>query len=178
MEIGESITFWAVHLSIICYFIGAALWSLARLHSNIEPIAGAIWTSGCLLCIGHVLTAFHFYHDWSHKAAFWNTAQQTKELLGFSWGRGIYLNYAFTLAWFIDTTWWWIKPESHQKRPQFFNVALHTFLLFIVFNATAVFGEGFIRVIGISGTFGLVILWWKVRDGRLKKPKFPARLFL
>ena len=178
MEIGESITLWSVLLSVVCYFLGAALWSLAGLHPRLDATARAIWSTGCLLCLGHVLSSFHFYHSWSHRAAYQSTAQQTEELLGFSWGGGVYFNYAFTIAWLVDTIWWWVEPESYRKRPWLLTVALHAFLLFIVFNATVVFGEGFTRLLGLFGTFGLVILWWIARGGSQSKSKFSARLLL
>ena len=172
MEIGESITFWSVLLSILCYFLGAALWSLASLHPRLDAPARGIWSSGCVLCLGHALSAFHFYHSWSHGAAYQSTAQQTKELLGFSWGGGVYFNYAFTIAWFVDAIWWWTRPESHRKRSQFLNVALHAFLLFMVFNATVVFGEGLIRWLGLWGSFGLLLLWWIVKRGSQSNSEF------
>ena len=178
MEIGKSITFWSVLLSVVCYFLGAALCSLKGLHPRLDATARGIWTSGCLLGLGHVLSAFHFYHDWSHGAAHQSTAQQTEELLGFSWGGGIYFNYVFTIAWLADTGWWWVKPESHRQRPRLLNVVLHSFLLFIVFNATVVFGEGFTRWLGLFGTSSLIILWWIARGESLSKPWLSARLLL
>lgn len=155
MSIGGALTLWTVRLAVAGYFIGAAL--RAEPGPIGRSVARAAWTAGCILYLAHVVCAFHFYHHWSHAAAWQHTAERTSELSGWKWGGGIYFNYAFTLVWLADTLRWWLV--GGRPMPRWLAVVTQAFLWFMVFNATVVFGHGAIRWFGLAGCGLLVALW-------------------
>src|SRR5262249_21730004 len=107
----------------------------------------------------HVAFAFHYYHGWSHTAAYRETARQTAEVVGLDWGGGLFINYILIAAWIVDVIWWWIGPGSWRSRPKYLTAGWHGFLIFIIFNATVIFKTGLLRWIGFSLCLTLVILW-------------------
>jgi hypothetical protein len=109
-------------------------------------------------CLAHIACAFHFYHGWSHAEAYRHVARRTYEVIGWDWGGGIYFNYAFALLWLADAAWWWLAPGKYLLRSRAVNLAIHLSVFFIVFNATVVFGSGWIRWSGAGGTLFLAVL--------------------
>jgi hypothetical protein len=107
----------------------------------------------------HTACAFQFYHHWSHRAAYEATARQTAEVVGLSWGGGLYANYVFAALWAADACWWWYGPESCLARPRSLEWAVQGFLGFIAFNATVVFGTGAVRWMGLAACLFLAALW-------------------
>jgi hypothetical protein len=151
----EAITRWTIRAAFAFYVLAMT----ARLARRV-PAAQTIriaWTAGCFCYLLHVAAAFHFYHGWSHAAAYRDTACRTAERFGFYWGGGLYFNYAFTIAWVVDT----IRLWRRQNIPRWMRIALHAFFAFMFFNATVVFGAGFIRWAGILGTAWIGALWWR-----------------
>lgn len=80
------------------------------------------------------------------------TARRTAGLTGSSSGNGIYLNYLMALIWAIDAAWWLRRPAGYELRPRSIEIAVHTFLAFMFFNAVVVFGGGLLRGFGIAAT--------------------------
>lgn len=152
---------WSVRLALMGYFVGAAIEANRGAGPAAQRVARAAWTWGCAWYAVHVACAFHFYHGWSHAAAFRHTADQTALTTGLYWGGGLWLNYALTLGWLIDVGWWWLGPTSRARRPRLVSIAWHSFLWFMVFNATAVFGHGAVRWLGGVGCacLALLALW-------------------
>jgi len=138
-------TRWTIWIALALYV--AALG--ARPASRLRQWA---WTLGCLFYLAHVAAAFHFYHHWSHAAAYQHTARRTAEVMGLDWGGGLYWNYAFTLVWLGDVIWMWLRL----RRPRWAGAAVQGFLAFMVFNATVVFETGPIRWLGLAATVGLL----------------------
>ena len=97
-------------------------------------IARAAWTLGWLMLLAHTAIAFGVAHGWSHVAA----VEHVREVGGT--GAGIVVNYLFAAVWGADVAWWWYDPAGRSSRPRWVAVAVHGFLLFIVLNATVVFG--------------------------------------
>jgi hypothetical protein len=137
--------FWSVRVALALYGatlalrLGAPAWSRS---------ARLTWTVGYVCFLLHLAAAFHFVHGWSHDSAVSETARRTDEVIGLHWGGGVYVNYAFALAWGLDVAWWWWAPGHYESRPRWVEWGIQAFLAFIVFNATAVFGHGPIRWIG------------------------------
>ena len=158
MTFGEAVTRWSVRLAALC-MIAAWLLMLGRR----EVRAKALWTLGFAAYLVHLWAAFEYFHHWSHSNAVAETARQTKELVGFDWGGGVWANYLFTYVWGCDLAWWWISPESHARRPRWTSWAVHGYLGFIAFNATVVFATGPSRWLGIAGGVLIAIVWWNDR---------------
>jgi hypothetical protein len=165
MDEGELLTRWTVRLAVVLYAAALALRIAARARraARREPAGGCIglraarlvWTGGFAAYLVHVACAFHFYHGWSHRAAYEATARQSAEVVGLAWGGGLYANYAFTLVWGADVAWWWAAPAHYRQRPRIVEWAVQAFLAFIVVNATVVFGFGTIRWIGLAAGVAL-----------------------
>jgi len=111
-----------------------------------------------LFYLAHVVAAFHFYHGWSHAAAYEHTARRTAEVVGLDWGGGLWWNYAFGAVWLGDILW-------RRGRPAWLGVAVQAFLAFMAFNATVVFETGAIRWLGLAAT-GVLLTTWLVRRRR------------
>ncbi len=153
---GKTFTLWTVRFAIVFYIAALSLY-LRRS----DRFARLTWTAGFVIYAVHVCLAFQFFHGWSHSAAYTETARQTREMFGVNWGGGLYLNYLFTFVWLADTVWWWKGLTAYRERPLWMAAAIQSFLAFMFFNATVVFGQGLVRCIGIFATIALLVLWWR-----------------
>ncbi len=139
---------WTVRIALAFYL--AAL--LIRLNGAGRPTWSAsariAWTAGYIAFLLHLTAAFHFVHAWSHDDAYEATARQSLATVGLAWGSGVFANYAFAVVWGADACWWWLRSSSYENRPRSIEWAIHGFLAFIAFNATAIFGHGAIRWLG------------------------------
>jgi|GEM_PF-3575365 len=95
----------------------------------------AAWTLGLVFFWIHIAAAFHLAHGWSHAAAW----EHTRQVGGY--GDGIYVNYAFAIAWLADVIWSWVAFDSYFTRPRWMKWPVHGFLAFVVFNAAFVFAS-------------------------------------
>ena len=172
MDAGELLTRWSIRGALLFYVAALAAILLQRNRrfdsASSDSMARLLWTLGCLSYLFHVLGAFLFFHDLSHDAAYRDTARQTKELLGWDWGGGLYFNYLFTAAWLADVLYWWLAPARRRARPRVIGIALHAFLAFIALNATVVFETGPIRWAGAAACAALAAIWWAGRRRRLR----------
>ena len=157
MTAGELLTRWTVRAALAFYVLTVAVrLSPAWRRPRGRRLARLAWTAGCLLFLTHVAAAFHVFHGWSHAHAYRETARQTRDLTGFDAGAGLYLNYAFTLAWAADAAWWWAAgAERYARRPRWVDVSLHAFLGFMAFNGTVVFETGATRWVALAACAGL-----------------------
>ena len=158
---GEIITRVLVWLAVAGYVAGAGAYALARGRRGWDAWARAAWSVGCVALVAHAASAFHFYHGWSHAAAYQDTARQTAEVAGLVWGGGLYFNYALVAAWAADVVYWWRRGlDAYRRRPWPLAVAWHAFLIFMFFNATVVFGRGAARWAGLCACAALGAAWW------------------
>ncbi|MEW6302241.1 MAG: hypothetical protein AB1705_02145 [Verrucomicrobiota bacterium] len=157
MDTGELLTRGSIWLALGCYFAAAGV----TLTKGRDGAVRWLWTVGCAAYLAHVVAAFHFFHDWSHAAAYAETARQTAELTRWNWGGGIYINHLFTLVWTADALWWWLKPDGYAKRPQWMEASIHSFFVFMIFNGAVVFGHGPVRWFGVAGLGVLGVVWWR-----------------
>lgn len=156
---------------VLCYLARVLLdWRTAGLdqpdrsalaHSRTARLA---WTAGCGLYLLHVLSAFALVHHWSHVAAYEHTADRTAAVVGWRWGGGLYINYAFTLLWLADTTAWWVRGRRWPPTRSYFWMLQAVFAL-MMFNATVVFGPALWRRAALIGAAAAAI-GWAVRRGR------------
>lgn len=119
------------------------------------------WTIAWAAYMAHVLAAFHFRHDWSHAEALRHTAEETAAITGWRWGGGLWVNYAFTLAWTADVACWRIAGRSCFSRPRWLHGAWHALFLFIAFNAAVVFTSGWARLAGAGLCLVVIGAWWR-----------------
>jgi hypothetical protein len=160
VSLGVALTKWTIWVALLGYAAGAFGLLLGRRQPKALRLARIAWTAGCLAYLGHVYSAFHFYHGWSHASAFEETARQTRETVGWEVGEGLFVSYFFTLVWLADVIWWWqTGAENYWRRPKALTIALHAFFFFVVFNATVVFESGAARWLGLALCGGLALLW-------------------
>jgi hypothetical protein len=111
--------------------------------------ARLISTLGLTLLAVHVLLAFHIVYGWDHQAALVETARQTAALTGWSWGGGVFVNYAFIAVWAADVAWWWLAPAARARRPPGLEHARLALFIFMFVNGAIVFASGFGRAVGV-----------------------------
>jgi hypothetical protein len=181
MDTGEFLTRSTIWVCIVGYAVGSVFYALSsspRRSGQLESTqwdaaARVVWTAACASLIAHLISAFHFYHGWSHAAAYVDTARQTEEVFGANWGGGLFINYALLLAWIVDIAWWWRSGlDSYRKRPWPVIAAWHGVLVFIIFNATVVFGDGIVRWLGLAISLFLTFTWWHVGKNGLSSNSF------
>lgn len=151
----ESVVRWTVRIALALYVVALLLRS--RRRPGNETTARLLYTTGCAFFLAHLIAAFHFAHDWSHADALAETALQTKELVGWNSGLGLYLNYLFAAVWLFDAAWWNLSPKSYTTRLKPIDYLVHGFLGFIAVNATVIFETGPTRWIGVAACVALLV---------------------
>ncbi|WP_254510004.1 hypothetical protein [Anatilimnocola floriformis] len=180
---GSLLTQWTIRLALACLvvYFAALLCNSAPRAGKIETLASRkkfawlrwIWTAGCLLFIAHVACAFQFTHHWSHTHAWEHTAAETKRMMGFAFGNGIYVSYCFLLLWVADVALQWLNVA----RPAWLLTAAYLFMFFIAFNGAIIFEDGPTRPVGIV-VCAVVLLpiaaWFVWKQVASHKPALPA----
>ena len=165
MRSGEFLTRSTVWISILAYTIGCVLF--VRRQSFGDRWARLAWTTGCAALLAHLICAFQFYHAWSHESAYLDTARQTAAVVAINWGGGLFINYAVAILWTTDIAWWWFAGlGSYRRRPWLLTLLWHSFLIFIIFNATVVFKDGLARWIGLFMCLILILSWVRINRQR------------
>lgn len=159
MTVGELVMRWSVRLAVAAYLITMALQLRRGDQGHAERAARWCWTIGFVLFVVHVLLAFAVVHDWSHAAAYAETARQTEALFGLDWGGGVWFNYAFLLIWALDAAYWWIAGlERYRLRAGWIVVVLQAWFVFMIVNGAIVFGSGWVRWMTLAAMLTLAIV--------------------
>lgn len=156
---GEFLTRVTVWIALAGYAAGLILFLLSRGRPRQDNAARIFWTVGCIGLLAHIASAYHYYHGWSHTAAYAETARQTAQVYGLYWGGGLFINYVLMIGWIADVIWWWRGIKIYRHRPKIFSITWHVFLFFIFFNATVVFEGGFLRWLGLLFTATIIFVW-------------------
>ena len=163
METGEFLTRATIWITIVAYTAGSVAFATARGRLRWDSATRVLWTIAVISLIGHFISAYQFYHHWSHESAYVDTARQTDEVIGLNWGGGLFINYALLIIWTIDVSWWWLRGlNSYRARPWPLVAAWHGFLIFILFNAMVVFKNGPTRWVGLIIFLILFISWARI----------------
>jgi len=172
METGEFLTRATIWTTIAGYTVGSILFALSRGRSRWDSATRITWTIAVVSLIAHFICAYQFYHHWSQRSAYLDTARQTEEVVGLNWGGGLFINYAFLLIWIVDIAWWWLRGlSSYRSRPWPLIALWHGFIIFILFNATIVFKDGMVRWVGLVICLVLVIAWLVIAKQRFTHTK-------
>ena len=171
MSSGELLTRSTVWISIVAYTIGCVMFATARNQTETARWVRLAWTTGCAALVAHLICAFNFYHGWSQESAYLETARQTDAVVGINWGGGLFINYAVASLWIADVAWWWFAGVSaYRRRPWMLTLIWHSFLIFIIFNATVVFKDGLTRWIGLLVSLTLCLSWALISRQRTTVP--------
>lgn len=142
-------------LAFAAYLAGTAV----HVRQPSAPWFPRLWLAGAVLLLVHLFAAFHLRHDWSHAAAWADTARQTREVTGFDWGGGVWFNYALVAAWLADAGWRLRAADL----PRAARAALDSFYAFMWFNAAVVFVRGPARWAGLLAFVLLGLHVWRCR---------------
>ena len=164
---GELLINWSARAVVLFYLLRLAADVLIADPVRRDRWARWAWTVGCAVYLVHVVFAFQFLHHWSHAAAVEHAARRTREVVGFEFGAGIYVNYAFTLLWIADVAWWWRRSQTGQAVPLVYYWAVQAIFAFMMFNATVVFGPAFWKWVAAAALLAIVVL-------RMLMPRTPA----
>jgi len=166
MDSGEFLTRATIWVSMLGYAVGSIIFAVSfssRRRVQWDSAARVVWTIACVSLIAHSISAFQYYHAWSHTAAYSDTARQTEELFGLNWGGGLFINYALLIVWVVDNGWWWRSGlDSYRERPWLLVALWHGLFIFIIFNATVVFADGIARWVGLAISVILTITWARI----------------
>ncbi|HVX56226.1 MAG TPA: hypothetical protein VHA37_00710 [Candidatus Saccharimonadales bacterium] len=150
---------WSARL-VLVGVVACGFWVLGARRDPVESRGFCVlWSATLLMLLFHVACAYQFRHDWSHAAAYADTARRSEELLGQPVGSGIYWNDALVLWWSADVVWMWAAPAGYRRRPRWWSWSLAAFLAFMLFNAAIVFATGPARWMGVASCVALVGYW-------------------
>ncbi len=133
--------------------------------------ARIVWTSGAALLGIHIALAFHYWHGWSHAAAYQSTAIQSAQLTGVASGWGIHLNYALLAVWLADAAWWWAAPRAYETRSRAIDRTVFAFFLFMMINGAVVFATTAMRSAGVVAV--AIAVWARARATAAPDPAAP-----
>jgi hypothetical protein len=91
---------------------------------------------------------------------------RVRQLIGVSFGGGVYFNHVFLLVWIFDATWWCGWPDHYLRRARLWDALVIGYLWFIALNATVVFESGMIRWLGLLGTLVMVVAGIRAMSAR------------
>lgn len=158
MGVDELLTRGTVWLALTLYVGG----EVVRRRWGSTRAAHWLNTLGCVMFFAHVACAFHFYHGWSHSAAYADTARQTAEMVGWNSGAGLYVNYLFAAVWFADAFWSW-TAAGYAARRVWVTWTIRAFFWFMIVNGAVVFVHGAMRGYGLLLILALIACWWPRR---------------
>src|SRR6185295_8723337 len=133
MDTGQWLTRGTIWLALSLY-VAAEVIRFIRRGGAAETRARVLNSLGCLSFLAHVACAFHYYHSWSHAAAYADTARQTAIYFGWDWGGGLYFNYAFLLLWVSQAIHSWTAPPGTSSRAGGLAWILRGFVMLMMVN--------------------------------------------
>jgi hypothetical protein len=163
---GELPIAWSARVVVLFYLLRLAADALIADPVRRDCWARWAWSLGCAVYLVHVAFAFQFLHHWSHAAAVEHAARRTFEVVGFEFGAGIYVNYAFTLLWVGDVALWWRRRLAGKSVAPLYYWLVQAIFGFMMFNATVVFGPAFWKWVAALALGAIVAL-------RLLLPRTP-----
>jgi hypothetical protein len=157
MDTGPWLTRGTIWLALTLY-VAAEMLRAAAPGGGAQGKARVLNSLGCAAFLAHVACAFHFYHHWSHAAAYADTARQTADYFGWRWGGGLYFNYAFLLLWVGQAIISWTKPDYSARGWPVWVV--RGFVLLMVVNGAVIFARGPVKWFGLFLCLALLLCWY------------------
>jgi hypothetical protein len=159
MSAADAALYTTIWLSLILFVAGEA----GRRTSSGARVGlrspWALWTVGAFLCAAHMALAMGLRHGWSHSAAMRATAAQTEAVYGIAWGGGVFVNYAFAIAWLAEALWWRWSPTRGIGSTGWARPVRRAFYLLILINAAIVFVPPDRRPFGVALIAALLWAW-------------------
>ena len=152
----QTAALWAIRLALLLLVSVLCAEIMGKKKTN--PAWASLWLLGAILALCHSLGALIAFHHSSQAEALESTAQQTAELLGFRFGAGLYVNYAFVAIWLFDAILRIAIPTKYEQFPKMYGRLVYAFLIFIAINGAIVFKSGTVRSVGIASLLILLLL--------------------
>ncbi|MBM4003438.1 MAG: hypothetical protein FJ295_09155 [Planctomycetes bacterium] len=156
MTFGILLTRWSIRLALLMFAAVLIARCAGQIRHHRSPAWRSVWTLGWLAFLVHVLSAFQYFHHWSHRHAIDVTAERTEQLIGWRFGEGLYFSYAFLALWGIDVLWWWLGGDARYWGFPRIALTIQSYLAFIAFNGAVVFEAGPVRWGGVAATAVLI----------------------
>gem|GEM_PF-3647945 len=102
----------------------------------------------------HILASYGVVHGWDHAAALQQTAEESYEVTGIRASWGVYVNFVFAALVLVYPA----VMLQQNRRIEAIDVLVFLFLSSIVFSATIVFENGFLRIVSLIGFLVLVLI--------------------
>ena len=130
---------WAIRLTI---WLAVAAWLLrvfveasGRSFASRDRLIRWTWLVGALACATHVACAMGIAHCWSLGNAMRHTAQVTRQVMGVELPSSVFVNFAFTVLWLVDSVRL-LRAES----PRQLGLTRQLIWAVMMLNGTVVFG--------------------------------------
>ena len=153
-EIGQQFSIWTIRLAVLLWIGFAVLWIRRDRISNARMKRMWAWGLATLLLVIHVISAFAYFHDWSHQLAAEHTAKVTDQVVGWYWSGGIWFNYLFVLLCGVEA-YLWTGRRHPLLRSKSANRLVYGITVFMMINAAIVFAFTGFRWVALAG-LGLV----------------------
>lgn len=127
-------------------------------HVTTRAWPRVVFAAGLLFCLVHIAIAMGHVHGWSHAAAMAATAAQTDAVFGLDWGGGMFVNYAFALAWGADAALWRAGTKAGPAT-RTLRWLLRIFYAIVLINAAVIFAAGVRRLLGLAIVIWLFWIW-------------------
>lgn len=124
---GEWLTKFTIWLVIACY--GLIVATAGAKGMQFRSSRSIAWWLGALAFAVHVVLAFTVFYGWSWAVAWQLTAEQAEEFSGVRAGWGLWMNFAFGIAWIALA---WRELRSGSPRRSWIDHSLHVFVFFMV----------------------------------------------
>ena len=124
-------------------WLAAALGLWACLESGRK--ARTLWTIGGAAYLVHLWAVFEYLHHWSHATALAHVAETTQRVTRSNASYGLYINYAFSLAWVL-----YVLGSYVTAFPRWVHRAWIAWFLFMAFNGCIVFVLNPFRWLGVT----------------------------
>ncbi|MEM6689686.1 MAG: hypothetical protein AAF664_09685 [Planctomycetota bacterium] len=103
----------------------------------------------------HIIASYGLVYGWSHDAALRFTGDQSEAVVGIRAESGLYANFLFLACWSLMA----IQLLRGKDLKGWLGMLAHAFLATIIFFATIVFEDGWVRYASIFGFVTLVFVF-------------------
>jgi hypothetical protein len=144
-------------------WLAMGAWTVGMVTSG-RAVARVWWLLGMVAYVAHILLAYGFFYEWSHRVAWEETARETSEAVGLDSGLGLVVNFAFAAILGLDLLLQWSRGVRLPGR------WLDGVVVFLIINGAIVFGEGAVRWYGAALVLVIGAFEWK-RISRARSPE-------
>lgn len=114
--------------AVVLYLLAWACQAQAALAPAMLKRSRLFLSLGAGALLYHAVSAFHFFHGWSHAAAVATLSMRAYDLLEVRTGALMYAIYFYLLVWVVELAWSWAAFAAWGKRPGWVGWPVRIFL--------------------------------------------------